>query len=153
MVQQKDIYMKYINLFFMSLLSYISMFILMYIMVDIYANVYLNLNQLYMAGIMTLPMILIELFLMRSMYTNKKFNILIIITCCALFIVLTFCIRKQTAIYDKEFLKSMIPHHAAALLMCNNVHLQDPEIKELCSNISRSQQSEINFMKEKLATM
>src|SRR3990167_5687758 len=71
--------MKYLNLIIMSLLSFISMYILMYIMVDSFANVYSNLNTLYMAGLMTIPMVVIELLVMNRMYNNKKINILIII--------------------------------------------------------------------------
>lgn len=145
--------MKYRNLFFMTILSFISMYILMYIMVNTFANVYSNLNQLYMAGVMTIPMIFIELFLMRSMYDNKRLNALIGITSLALFSILILFIRNQTAISDKEFLKSMIPHHAAALLMCEKASLHDPEIKNLCKSISSSQQSEIDFMKAKLETL
>ena len=142
--------MKYVNLFLMAVLSFISMYILMYMMVDNYANVYLNLNQFYMAGIMTIPMIIIELFLMRSMYNNKRLNNLILFSSLAIFILLITFVRKQTAITDKEFLKSMIPHHAAALLMCNKTSLQDPELKELCKTIAATQRSEIDFMKAKL---
>lgn len=142
--------MKYINLLFMVVLSFISMYILMYMMVDSYANVYSNLNQLYMVGVMAIPMVIIELFLMRSMYTNKKLNVLIIAISAIIFISLIIFIRKQTAISDKEFLKSMIPHHAGALLMCKNASLKDPEIKEFCKNITLGQQSEIDFMKAKL---
>lgn len=125
----------------------------MYLMVDSYANVYPNLNQLYMAGIMTVPMLIIELFLMGSMYNNKKLNTIIILCSLAIFITLIFFVRKQTAIHDKEFLKSMIPHHAAALLMCREAQLYDPEIKELCQTIGATQQSEIDFMKTKLSTI
>ncbi len=142
--------MNYRNLFLMTLLSFISMYILMYIMVNSFANVYPNLNQLYMAGIMTIPMIFIELGLMGEMYHNKKLNSLIIVFNLVLFIALLFFVRKQTGISDKQFLKSMIPHHAAALLMCEQTQLQDPELKELCKNIMLTQQSEINFMKAKL---
>jgi uncharacterized protein (DUF305 family) len=62
-------------------------------------------------------------------------------------------VRQQTAITDKEFLKSMIPHHGAAILMCQKSSIQDSEIKELCKNILATQQAEINFMKEKLAAL
>lgn len=142
--------MQYRNLFFMATLSFVSMYILMYIMVNEFANVYSNLNQLYMAGVMTIPMIFIELFLMRSMYDNKRLNAFIGIASLALFILLILFIRNQTAISDREFLKSMIPHHASALLMCEKALLHDPEIKKLCKSISSSQQSEIDFMKAKL---
>jgi hypothetical protein len=36
------------------------MYILMYAMVDRFGNVYSSLNQLYMAGLMTVPMIVID---------------------------------------------------------------------------------------------
>lgn len=145
--------MKYTNLFLMAALSFISMYVLMYAMVDTFSNVYPNLNQFYMAAIMTLPMILIELFLMGPMYPNKRLNAIIILGSIIGFGMFFFFERKQTAIYDKQFLKSMIPHHAAALLMCKESHLQDPEIIQLCKNITASQQSEIDFMKAKLAAM
>ncbi|HLY69858.1 MAG TPA: DUF305 domain-containing protein [Puia sp.] len=137
----------------MTTLSFISMYMLMYIMVNIFANVYPNLNQLYMAGVMAIPMLLIELFLMRSMYNNKKVNTFIVISSLVIFILLIIFIRRQTSITDKEFLKSMIPHHAAAILMCEKAQLENPEIKELCKNIISAQQSEIDLMKEKLKTI
>jgi hypothetical protein len=145
--------MKYRNLFFMAVLSFISMYLLMYMMVDQLTNVYPNLNQLYMAGLMTAPMILIELLVMGSMYDNRRVNRIIWVSSLALFALLIFFIRKQIAITDKEFLKSMIPHHAAALLMCQQTSLQDPEIKKLCENILKTQQLEIDFMKAKLEAM
>ncbi len=137
----------------MAALSFISMYILMYIMVDSYTNVYPNLNQLYMAGVMTIPMLIIELFFMMPMYNNRKLNFLIMIFSLFVFILLIIFIRKQTAISDREFLKSMIPHHGAAILMCKKAQLQDPEVLELCKNIGHAQQSEIDFMKAKIESM
>jgi uncharacterized protein (DUF305 family) len=59
-------------------------------------------------------------------------------------------IRQQAAIADDQFLKSMIPHHAGAILMCENAPLRDAELKALCENIISSQQAEIAQMKAKL---
>ena len=56
-------------------------------------------------------------------------------------------IRQQTAISDRQFLRSMIPHHAGAILMCEQATINDPEIQELCGAIISSQQSEIDQMK------
>lgn len=142
--------MKYLNLFLMSIVSFISMYILMYIMVNEYANVYPNLNQFYMATVMTLPMLIFELFFMRSMYPNKKINACVIAVSATLFIICIIFIRQQTAISDKEFLKSMIPHHASAILMCEKASLQDPQVKELCKAIVSAQRYEIDIMKEQL---
>ncbi len=49
----------YQKLLIMAVLSFISMYILMYSMVDRFANVFPNVNQFYMAGLMTMPMIII----------------------------------------------------------------------------------------------
>jgi uncharacterized protein (DUF305 family) len=59
-------------------------------------------------------------------------------------------IRKQVGVTDRQFLKSMIPHHAGAILMCNNANITDPEIKKLCKEIIVSQEKEIALMKAKL---
>lgn len=59
-------------------------------------------------------------------------------------------IREQAGVGEKQFLKSMIPHHAAAILMGKEAAVNDPEIKELIKNIITSQQLEIEQMKAKL---
>lgn len=56
----------------MLALHFLSMFILMYSMVDVFGHVYENINNLYMAGIMTAPMLIIEILLMGSMYAQKS---------------------------------------------------------------------------------
>lgn len=143
----------YLNLAIMAVLSFISMFVFMYMMVDSFSNVYPNLNQFYMAGLMTAPMIVIEIFVMWSMYHNKTANLIIAGVSIVLLILFSLFIRQQTAVSDKQFLKSMIPHHGGAVLMCNNRGLQDSEIKELCKGITSSQQSEIDWMKKKLTEL
>ena len=134
----------------MALLSFLSMYILMYAMVDSLGNVFTNFNQFYMAGMMVSPMIILEVVLMKSMYEDRKWNTLIILGSLILLVLFWTGIRQQVAISDEQFLKSMIPHHASALLMCEKARLQDPEIKALCQNILAGQQAEIDFMKAKL---
>ena len=140
----------YRHLLIMAILSFIAMYILMYAMVNTLGNVFNNLNQFYMAGLMTAPMVLIELIVMRAMYQNKKRNTLIIAVCVIAAPVFFLLIRQQTAISDQQFLRSMIPHHAGAILMCKQAPIDDPEIKELCQSIVSSQQAEIDQMKAKL---
>jgi hypothetical protein len=53
------------------------MYILKYAMVNNGNNILPNTNQFYMAGLMAMPMIIIELLLMKSMYMNKNRNALI----------------------------------------------------------------------------
>ena len=140
----------YKKLTIMLVLSFAAMYILMYAMVDKFANVIPNINQFYMAGLMTMPMLLLELIIMRGMYKNKKLNAALIALGVVGLVVFFLCIHQQAGVKDKQFLKSMIPHHAAAILMVEKAALTDPEIKELANNIINSQQAEIQQMKNKL---
>jgi hypothetical protein len=54
----------YRHLLIMAVLSFASMYVFMYAMVNDLGNVYTNVNQLYMAGLMTAPMVVIELAVM-----------------------------------------------------------------------------------------
>jgi uncharacterized protein (DUF305 family) len=137
----------YLRLFAMAALSFIAMYILMYAMVDRLANVFPNLNQAYMAGLMTAPMVIIELLVMRPMYEQRAWNAVILASSGAALVLCWFAIRDQVAIADREFLKSMIPHHASAILMCEEARLKNPEIRKLCETIISGQQAEIEQMK------
>lgn len=140
----------YLHLGLMAFLSFLAMYALMYAMVDSFSNVFANLNQLYMAGLMTAPMVIIELLVMRSMYPDRRANMAILAASAVVLVALWFFIRAQTGVSDGQFLKSMIPHHAGAILMCRENEFRDPEITRLCESIRASQQEEIDFMKAKL---
>ena len=140
----------YVRLLAMLALSFASMYVLMYAMVDRFANALPNTNQFYMAGLMTAAMAVIELALMGGMYPDAKLNRLILAAGAVALVAFWLLIRQQAAISDRQFLKSMIPHHASALLMCEQAPIRDPEIKELCVGIVASQRAEIDQMKAKL---
>lgn len=137
----------YIRLAAMLDISFTAMFGLMYAMVNVFENVVPNLNQFYMAGLMTAPMLLIEIWLMRSMYPNKQLNL--ILTGVGLVALLGFWlgIREQIAVSDQQFLKSMIPHHAGAILMCEQANLKIPKVQQLCDGIITAQKNEISQMR------
>lgn len=134
----------------MTILSFIAMYILMYAMVDRLANVYPSWNQFYMAALMTASMIVIELVVMGGMYPNKKLNVALIAVSAVALAAFWMLIREQAAIGDRQFLKSMIPHHAGAILMCGEASLQDPQLRTLCRSIIDGQQQEIDQMKARL---
>ncbi len=123
-------------------LHFIAMYILMYAMVNAFNNVFNSFNQVYMAALMTASMILIELPLMSSMYKSKRLNAVIIAVGFAVLLGSFLLIREQILISDRQFLRSMIPHHAGAILMCEKASIQDREIKELCKTISSGQQAD-----------
>lgn len=143
----------YGKLVIMILLSFASMYVLMYSMVDTFANVVPNVNQFYMAGLMTTPMIIIELLVMSAMYTDKRRNGIIIALSALALIGFFLLIRFQTAVSDRQFAKSMIPHHASAILMAKQAKLTDPDLIKLQQDIISSQEKEIQDMKNKLVEL
>ena len=143
----------YARLLWMLLLSFAAMYALMYAMVDRFDNVLGSVNQFYMAGLMAAPMAIIELALMRAMYPRKRLNAAIMAVSIVLLAVFWIGIRQQAAVNDTQFLRSMIPHHAGAILMCGRNHLADPQLRQLCKDIMVSQQAEITLMKSKLAPL
>lgn len=149
-MEMKSMDNSYWKLFIMLVLSFISMYILMYSMANSIENVYPNINQFYMAGLMTTPMMIIELALMGKMYMNKKLNAILISLSSVALIAFFLLIQYQTGVTDRQFLRGMIPHHAAAILMSEQSNSTDPEIKKLQQEIISSQQEEIKVMKAKL---
>lgn len=143
----------YLRLAVMMLVSFTAMYVLMYAMVNVAGNAVPNVNQAYMAGLMTAPMLVLELLLMGSMYANKTANKLLLVAGLIALGGFWWAIRSQVAIRDDQFLRSMIPHHAGAILMCNQADLRDPELLTLCEGIVRSQQAEIDFMQKKLGRL
>lgn len=131
-------------------LHFVAMYVLMYAMVDVFDNVFNSVNQFYMAGLMTASMILIEIPLMGAMYKNQKLNAVILAVGAIMLAGFFLMIRQQTAIGDRQFLRSMIPHHAGAVLMCDEASLEDGELRKLCEEIVRTQKEEIAIMKRML---
>lgn len=140
----------YIRLAWMAGLSFIAMYFLMYAMVDRFTSVYANINQVYMAGLMAAPMVAIELVLMGAMYENRRLNRILIAASVALALLFWVLIRTQAGVGDRQFLRSMIPHHSGAILMCGKAKITDPELQSLCKQIIDSQKAEIELMKRML---
>lgn len=143
----------YGRLALMLLLSFIAMYLLMYAMVDRLSNVHNSLNEAWMAGLMTAPMGLLELGLMSKMYPHAGRNLAIAVGCLLLGLLCWVGIRQQVGIGDRQFLRSMVPHHAGALLMCREAKLTDGELRALCQAIIESQQREIDQMHAILARL
>lgn len=132
------------------LLSLVIMYVAMFAMIWTWGEFVQNLNFLYMALVMWAPMAAVMLLTMRPMYPNKRLNGLLYVGFAAVFILSMIGIREQALVGDRQFLRSMIPHHSGAVLMCAKARINDPEIKQLCEGIIASQTSEIEQMKSML---
>jgi len=137
-----------VRLLVMTLINFVVMFFLMYAMTDVLENVMFNINKVYMAALMSFPMIIIEGWIMGSMYPSKK-ALAALMGASGLAVVIVFIfIRNQVGVGDTQFLRSMIPHHSSAILMCQQANLEDQEIKDLCDAIVAIQEEEIRQMQE-----
>ncbi len=141
----------YVNLAVQSLAGGVIMYLVMYVMIDRLADFYNNLNMLYMALMMVTPMVVLMIVAMPHMFPSKRANAALLVASVAVFVASFALIRTQTTIGDRAFLRSMIPHHSGAILMCREASLKDPEIVALCGRIIRSQREEIDQMKAILA--
>lgn len=138
----------YIALLISLVVSYFVMFAIMFSRVNEFNNVFISPNQAYMSGLMVSTMLIIMMLTMSFMYKNKTLNIVLLGLGTALIFIFWTLLRTQAGVGDQQFLRSMIPHHAAAILVCQQSSLTNPRIKELCTEIVQTQKEEIAIMKE-----
>ncbi|CAM3167548.1 DUF305 domain-containing protein [Asticcacaulis taihuensis] len=137
----------YVKFWISLAVNAVLMFVLMFVMIDTFAEFIPNINFVYMALVMAAPMGIIMLASMPMMYADKRKNLISYAVLVLLFIASFAFIRNQTLVGNSGFLASMIPHHSGAILMCRKARITDPEIVALCKNIETSQRQEIDEMK------
>lgn len=138
----------YRSLVWMGIVHVPIMYLIMFSMVDTAGDIFQNLNTFYMALMMAAPMVAIMPFMMKDMYPDKKKNALVAVASLVILFGAFAGIRYQTAIADTQFIRSMIPHHSGAILMCREANITDPELKTLCQEISKGQREEIVQMNQ-----
>lgn len=127
-------------------IDFVIMYFVMYTMIATLDHLYLNINNVYMTLMMVAPMTILMLVFMRSMYESKRLNIIIGAGAALVFIASFVAMRIQAGVGNEEFLKSMIPHHSGAILMCEQASITDPEIVSLCREVVAAQRTEIAQM-------
>lgn len=135
------------------LLSFIVMYLVMFLNVAELNHIYFSYTRLYMALLMVSPMALLMLALMGSMYTNRKLNALIGIMSIVVFVFALTALRSQDFIGDAQYMKAMIPHHSSAILTSKNANIKDSDVRRLSDSIIKSQEEEILQMKHMLDRM
>ena len=140
----------YLGLAVRTIVSGVIMYLVMFVMIDSLNSFYNNLNMLYMTLMMVAPMVALMVLTMGHMFPSSAANTALLVGSAAIFLGSFALIRTQTTIGDTAFLRSMIPHHSGAILMCEEANLSNPEIVRLCGNIIKSQREEINQMKRLL---
>ncbi len=129
-------------------LSFVSMYITMYLNTYELDHVYFSLTRFYMTCLGIAAMAVIMLSLMVKMYKNKKKNLTIYMGSFALFVTALVLVRTQKPIVgDVLWMKAMIPHHSIAILTSERADIQDPDVKKLADDIIEAQRKEIGEMK------
>jgi uncharacterized protein (DUF305 family) len=132
------------------ILSTIIMYLVMFEMIRGWGEFIQNINFFYMALTMAMPMGVLMLLMMSSMYADRRLNLILYGALSLIFVLAFAAVRTQAAVGDKQFLRSMIPHHSGAILMCTKASIRDAEIRQLCfgpNGIVQSQAHEIDQMK------
>lgn len=122
------------------------MWVLSMSMVRSIDHFYFNLSNFWMALLMVSAMAIVMIVGMWSMFKNKRANIAMLVGFGVLFAAVFALGRTETFVGNEQFLKSMIPHHSRAILVCQESNITDPEIIDLCQSIVTSQQDEITQM-------
>ena len=140
---------NYGKFFGMLGLSFIAMYITMYLNTYEFDNVYFSLTRFYMTCLGIASMAVIMLSFMLNMYKNRKKNIAIYVGSLVLFVGALGLVRAQAPIIgDVLYMKAMIPHHSIAIMTSKRADLKDPETKKLAEEIIEAQKREIAQMKK-----
>lgn len=129
------------------IIDFAVMYLIMFTMIAALDHFYLNLNNVYMTLMMVSPMTVAMQLFMRSMYPSARINAIITVGAILVFVGSFAAMRTQAGVGDTQFLRSMIPHHSGAILMCEQASIKDPEIAGLCRGIVDAQKKEIEQMK------
>jgi hypothetical protein len=143
----------YSRFFLMLAVSLVAMYAVMYLNVYEWDHVYFSLTRVYMALLMLVPMTLIMMGFMWSMYPNKQRNALIMGGSLVAFVVVLTMVRSQTFVGDTLWMKAMIPHHSIAIMVSKRATIKDPEVRQLADSIISAQEREIKQMKRMLARL
>ncbi len=139
------------SMFFMFVGSFIvQYFIMPPIMVNNLTYVTNNIGKAYLATIMGLFMVLIEVMMHDHQYHVLSVNSYAILF--ALLALVTYLYRNQIAVNDKQYLEGMIEHHSMALFQSEEIlkKTDDYNIAKLAKNIIQTQTDELKYMTDLL---
>jgi len=133
------------------IIMFIASFIIQYflmppIMVNKLTYITNNIGKAYLATIMALSMVLIEVMMHDHQYNTLSLNLYAILF--ALLAVFVYLYRKQISINDKQYLEGIIEHHSMALLTSQEIlkKTDNYDIAKLAKTIIQNQSDELKVM-------
>jgi len=135
------------------IVMFIGSFIIQYflmppIMVNKYAYVTNNIGKAYLATIMGVSMVILEIMMRDHQYHVLSINWYVILF--GLLAMFIYLYRVQVAINDKQYLEGMIEHHSMALFTSEAIlkKTDNYNIAKLAKNIIEKQTDELRSMQE-----
>lgn len=134
-------------------IMFIGSFIIQYffmppIMVNNRSDITNNIGKAYMATIMGLFMVILEVIMHDHQYSVLSLpTYIILIVCLALFI---YLYRTQVAINDKQYLEGMIEHHSMGIFTSEEIlkKTDNYNVARIAKNIIQTQNDEIREMRD-----
>lgn len=127
---------------------FIQYFLMPPIMVNKRLYITNNIGKAYIASIMGLLMVLLEVMMHDQQYKIISYNYyIILLVLLALFV---YLYRSQVAIEDKQYLEAMIEHHSMAIFTSEEIlkKTENYDVTKLAKNIIQEQKDEIRTMQE-----
>ena len=135
------------------LIMFVGSFIIQYflmppIMVSKTAYITNNIGKAYMAVIMGLFMVVLEIMMHDHQYNVLSLNLYAIFM--AMLGVFVYLYRKQVAIDDKQYLEGMIEHHSMGIFTSEEIlkKTDNYEVAKIAKNIIQTQNDELSAMQE-----
>ncbi|MCP9236325.1 DUF305 domain-containing protein [Lewinella sp. JB7] len=138
----------YLKFGLMMATSFVIMYAIMFLNVDVFDDVMLSPTRTYMTFLMITTMAIVMLIFMWGMYKNKMMNYAILGVSALVFVLCYAGLRQQTFVSDVQWMKAMIPHHSSAIMVSEKAHLRDPEAIKLAEEIIEAQEKEIAEMRK-----
>ena len=128
----------------------IQYFLMSSIMVENKIDITNSIGKAYMAIIMSVYMLFLEVMMHDHQYGVVSTSFYIGLT--SLLVLFIYLYRKQVAVNDKQYLEGMIEHHSMALLTSKEIlkKTDDYNIAKLAKNIIEAQENEIKIMRDLL---
>ena len=134
--------------------SFVIQYLLMSaIMSNNVSNITNSLGKVYLATIMGLFMVIIEIAMRDMQYAS--FNVMYYSVFGGLLALFIYFYRTQYAIKDRQYLEEMIEHHSMALLTSDQIlkKTDSYNVSKIAKNIIQTQKDEILEMKNLLKNM
>jgi len=129
----------YIIMFFIMIIA--GALSTMNVWVNKITDIRISINDVYMIFLMTGWMFFFMGIIYQHLYVFIFGLLLVIIN--------IYLIRTQTFVTENQYKLGMIPHHSMAILMSKKLLKKQNNIQNFLKNLIYTQESEINFLKNK----